>query len=115
MQPVDVLATVQNVLTEMRTRSQDEKSHDVPDASPGNHAIGSWRPERVHQIIANLVRNGYIYTPENGHVTVVHRLDNEVQVDVVDDGVGIAPKTIPTFERFYRGDPPIGTGFRRCW
>ena len=75
-------------------------------------------PERVRQVIDNLVDNAYHYTPENGTIKVgIHAVDGtEVQVDVEDDGVGIAPADQErVFERFYRGEHPLvlatpGTG-----
>jgi len=73
--------------------------------------------ERVQQILANLVRNGYIYTPPGGEVQIhMKALDGEVQVDVVDNGIGILSENQHRiFERFYRGDDPLvlasaGTG-----
>ena len=74
--------------------------------------------ERVRQIIANLVDNAYRYTPENGIIRVqLSPVDGkEVQVDVEDNGVGIAlQEQDRIFERFYRGDDPMvlatpGTG-----
>ena len=74
--------------------------------------------ERVRQVIDNLVDNAYHYTPENGIIQVkIHALNaTEVQVDVEDNGVGIAPADQErVFERFYRGEHPLvlatpGTG-----
>jgi signal transduction histidine kinase len=74
--------------------------------------------DRVRQIIANLVDNAYRYTPENGMIRVlINPVDGrEVQVDVEDNGVGIALQDQDRiFERFYRGDDPMvlktaGTG-----
>ena len=75
--------------------------------------------ERVRQILSNLVFNSYHYTPENGTITVhIHTLNggNQVQVDVEDNGVGIAREDQERiFERFYRGEHPLvlatpGTG-----
>lgn len=74
--------------------------------------------ERVRQIIDNLVDNAYHYTPENGTIKVNIRSinENEVQVDVIDNGVGIAQSDQERiFERFYRGEHPLvlatpGTG-----
>jgi len=73
--------------------------------------------ERIRQVIGNLVSNGYNYTPANGTVTVVLSHQNgEIQVDVKDTGIGIAPDEQPRmFERFYRGEHPLvlataGTG-----
>ncbi len=74
--------------------------------------------ERVRQIIDNLVDNAYHYTPENGTIKVyIHPAGTgEVQVDVIDNGVGIAqPDQERIFERFYRGEHPLvlatpGTG-----
>ncbi|RME06707.1 MAG: GAF domain-containing protein, partial [Anaerolineae bacterium] len=72
---------------------------------------------RVRQVIANLVSNAYHYTPSGGHVWVRARaLEDEVQVDVQDDGIGIPPEDQERiFERFYRGEDPLvmataGTG-----
>lgn len=75
--------------------------------------------ERVRQVMSNLVFNAYHYTPENGTITVrVQPVDgkSEVQVDIVDNGVGIALEDQERiFERFYRGEHPLvlatpGTG-----
>lgn len=73
--------------------------------------------ERIRQVIGNLVSNGYNYTPANGSVTVMlSHQDGEIQVDVKDTGIGIAPDEQPRmFERFYRGEHPLvlataGTG-----
>jgi len=75
---------------------------------------------RVRQVLRNLVFNSSLYTPENGTITVhIHpsdHNDNKIQVDVEDNGVGIAREDQERiFERFYRGEHPLvlatpGTG-----
>ena len=73
--------------------------------------------DRVRQILSNLVRNAYHYTPANGKIEIqAVLLDEEIQVDVTDDGIGItAEEQERIFERFYRGEDPLvlatsGTG-----
>jgi len=73
--------------------------------------------ERVHQILNNLLDNAYRYTLEKGHITVhLEKVEGEVQVDMMDNGVGIAPEDQGRiFERFFRGENPLvlatpGTG-----
>jgi signal transduction histidine kinase len=72
---------------------------------------------RVRQIIGNLVDNAFNYTPSNGTIRVnIHQQNGEIQVDVQDNGVGIAPEDqARIFDRFFRGDHPLvlatpGTG-----
>jgi signal transduction histidine kinase len=71
----------------------------------------------VRQILGNLVDNAYNYTPNNGTIRVsIHQTGNEMQVDVQDNGVGIAVEDqARIFERFFRGEHPLvlatpGTG-----
>ncbi len=63
-------------------------------------------PERIRQILINLLGNAFHYTPSNGIVKLkAHRLGEEIQVDIKDDGVGIPPKEQERiFDRFYRGE-----------
>ena len=58
---------------------------------------------RLQQVIINLVDNAINYTPE-GTVTVrVTERDNDIQVEVMDTGIGIPPEDLPRlFHDFFR-------------
>lgn len=63
-------------------------------------------PERLGQVLINLVHNAVKFSPDGGDVTVAVRTDGEtVVVSVTDHGVGI-PKAAQDriFERFYKVD-----------
>ncbi len=119
IQPLDLVSVAQAVLDEVRQRSVQEQKpmrFIIEAASDLPPAAGD--PDRVRQILANLVENAFRYTPEDGQVTIriSQRADDFLQVDVVDTGIGIAPEDQERiFERFYRGEHPFvlataGTG-----
>jgi two-component system sensor histidine kinase BaeS len=65
-------------------------------------------PERMAQVLANLLENALRHTDRGGLVQLsATRPDNDwVELKVVDSGEGIAPDHLPhVFERFYRADP----------
>lgn len=76
---------------------------ELPDDLPAVDAD----PERLHQVLFNLLDNAVRFTPSGGAVTVsAHRLNGSVEVQVSDTGVGIPQEHLPRlFERFYRADP----------
>jgi chemotaxis family two-component system sensor kinase Cph1 len=71
-------------------------------------------PERMFQVLSNLVGNAIKFTPKAGTVSVNARADGDtVVVTVVDSGNGIAPDQLPhIFERYWRirEGNPSGTG-----
>lgn len=60
----------------------------------------------IQQVIQNLVVNAINYGNENGNVSIaIHDMDENLLVEVKDDGLGIEESEIPRlFERFYRVD-----------
>jgi two-component system, OmpR family, sensor histidine kinase BaeS len=64
-------------------------------------------PERLAQILANLLDNALRHTPPAGHVTVtLETRPRQVLLRVADDGTGIPPDQLEAiFERFHRGGP----------
>jgi signal transduction histidine kinase len=69
-------------------------------------------PERLHQVVANLLHNAVRHSPADDEVRLeATRRGSAVQIDVVDHGPGIAPEQrAHVFERFVRGNTPALTG-----
>jgi signal transduction histidine kinase len=63
-------------------------------------------PERIGQVLRNLLSNAVVHTPPGGQVTVLARAgEGEVTVSVRDTGEGIPPEhLLYVFDRFYRAD-----------
>ena len=63
-------------------------------------------PDRIEQVVINLLTNALRYTPTDGHVGVhAWTEEDRIVVAIRDTGIGIAPEHLPhLFERFYRVD-----------
>jgi PAS domain S-box-containing protein len=118
LQPVDLREVADEIVSEVLRRSQEENKPMavVVDADP-KLPLAMVDPDRIHQIMGNLVDNAYNYTPIDGHITIrIHSQNGDVQVDVHDSGVGIPLEDQDrVFERFFRGEDPLvlatpGTG-----
>jgi CheY-like chemotaxis protein len=70
-------------------------------------------PARLQQIVWNLLSNAIKFTPKGGTVTVrVRRLGADVEISVVDSGVGIKPDFLPyIFDRFKQADQSLTRRF----
>ncbi|TPG37145.1 sensor histidine kinase [Mycolicibacterium hodleri] len=63
-------------------------------------------PQRMSQVLGNLLDNALRHTAPHGHVDVVASADSrELTISVTDSGEGISAEHLPhVFERFYRVD-----------
>jgi signal transduction histidine kinase/DNA-binding response OmpR family regulator len=75
-----------------------------PQASPV-----SGDPERLQQVLWNLLTNAVKFTPRSGRVQVqLARVDSHIEVVVSDTGIGITREFLPyVFERFRQADGGI--------
>ena len=94
-QPVDLAEIARRVLVELEVtaRFKDQRLHLEPP--PADLPLVQGDPDRLVQILANLVDNAVKYTPRGGRITL--RLSHEgplVQCSVEDTGPGLAPEDL---------------------
>ncbi|WP_414528384.1 histidine kinase [Nodularia chucula] len=93
-----------DVLQELRDRymaKSQEIETDIPQDLPKVYAD----PERVRQVLINLLDNAIKYTPEGGKISIsgLHRTTQKIQFSIGDSGPGIPPENRDRiFENHYR-------------
>ncbi|MGZ4797019.1 MAG: sensor histidine kinase, partial [Acidimicrobiia bacterium] len=89
-------------------REQELSAPNVPiEMQIDDHDLAAdGDPERVHQVVANLLENAVRHSPTGAAVQVqAHRNPTGVTIEVIDEGPGIAADDADrVFERFYRAD-----------
>ena len=103
--PVKLTGIVERTLTAQFPRIK-EKGLEVTTSIPQDLPEIDVDPERIGQVLRNLLTNAIAYSPDGGRIHVEIRLhDRTIEVRVSDTGPGIAAEHIPlVFERFYRVD-----------
>jgi two-component system phosphate regulon sensor histidine kinase PhoR len=104
LKPVDLTELVSQTVDKLRPLAEGAGLvlHQVV---PGHFEIAA-DPDRLEQVLTNLIDNAIKYTPPGGQVEVrIQPTDGEVEVSVADTGRGIRAEDLPhVFERFYRVD-----------
>jgi signal transduction histidine kinase len=83
---------------------------DCPPALP--EALAD--PDRLQQVLANLLSNARKYSPHGGQIRLAARvMRNRLEVQVEDSGIGIPSEALPRmFEKFFRVDSPANRAIR---
>ena len=107
IEPVPLAPLVDRVVSEVSVaRPERARTLDVHNDVASDFPPVEADPERVHQVLFNLLDNAFRFTPDGGTVWVrAVRKDGSCEVSVEDTGPGIPQEHLPlVFERFYRVD-----------
>ncbi|MBS1795001.1 MAG: CHASE3 domain-containing protein [Acidobacteria bacterium] len=102
LKPINVIeAALENIrpAADAKNIALEVRSH-----APVSHISGD--PNRLQQVVWNLLSNAIKFTPNGGRVAVeLERIDDAVEIRVIDSGVGIREDFLPyVFDRFRQAD-----------
>jgi len=102
--PCDLAALARDAIAACATRAADGRVAVALDAPPHLPMIAD--PDRLRQVLDNLLDNGLRHAPEGSTVTVTTQArDQAVVLAVADTGPGLtAEQQARVFDRFYRAD-----------
>jgi two-component system OmpR family sensor kinase len=114
-EPVDVSALVVGLSGTFTARAESSRvTLDTTHEESGDRLVD---PDRLSQVLANLIENALRYTPNDGEISIaLAAAPDEIAISVTNSGPGIAPADVPrVFDRLYvaeryRAVRPAGSG-----
>ncbi|HEY61864.1 MAG TPA: HAMP domain-containing protein [Anaerolineae bacterium] len=100
---INIVALVKAVINRFQAQVQ-ERHVKLSFINGEKHPSVFVDPQRIEQILHNLISNALRYSPENSEITIqLSTNENQLTISIRDSGPGIPEKAIPhLFERFYK-------------
>jgi signal transduction histidine kinase/CheY-like chemotaxis protein/AraC-like DNA-binding protein/ligand-binding sensor domain-containing protein len=101
----DMVLFLRNIVESFRSFAAKKKIqlHFLPEVDV---VMMDFDPDKIQQVISNLISNAFKFTPEDGHIYFLIRRENgSLRIRVKDTGCGIEEKDQDKiFDRFYQTD-----------
>ena len=103
MMPYNLVQVVDEAVHNLRPQAE-KKGRELHWQSPGALSLVQCNPQRLLQVVDNLISNAIKYTQEGGRIVVSAVEDEQhIVVSVADNGIGIPLAQQPyIFDKFYR-------------
>lgn len=107
-QSVDIAVIVHEVLEDVKP-AIDARRQNLRISLPASAVQMQCDPVRLAQILLNLLNNANRYTPDGGNISLsASTVQNQLLVEVADDGAGIDPQLLPQlFNVFAQAPQPL--------
>ncbi len=107
LRPMELAPIVEAAVDAVRPAATAKGIHLETDTNFQGTVLGD--PDRLQQVVWNLVVNGIKFTSTGGHVSLrLARIGPSAVISVSDTGEGIAPELLPfIFDRFTQGDASV--------
>ena len=105
VRPVDLRTVIEGALDAVRPAAE-AKAIRLQSVLDPRVAPITGDPDRLQQVIWNLLMNAVKFTPKSGRVQIhLQRVNSHIEIVVSDTGLGIAPSVLPfIFDRFRQAD-----------
>lgn len=105
IQDVEIGAFVKRITSKFQNIARDNHISLTNNVEDGE-SFFSLDPDKIEQVLTNLIDNAMRHTAEYGNIKVGKRMLNEgLYLTVEDNGAGIPEEDLPfVFERFYKAD-----------
>jgi signal transduction histidine kinase/ActR/RegA family two-component response regulator len=105
VRPVEPVTVVEAAIDAVRPAAEAKAIHLQPILDPRAGPV-SGDPDRLQQVVWNLLSNSIKFTPRNGRVQVrLARVNSHIEIVVTDTGKGITAEVLPrVFERFRQAE-----------
>ncbi|MBN6888377.1 two-component system, OmpR family, sensor histidine kinase ResE [Cytobacillus horneckiae] len=102
---IDVKPFIKKIVRKFQGLAK-EKNIQLQESLESKGVWSSFDPDRIEQVLTNLIDNAIRHTPEGGEVIVSEQSnDRGLIIEVIDSGSGIPGEDLPfVFERFYKAD-----------